>query len=255
MPDSSETTGQLPGELLAQQLEREGIVPLDEEERMVLLGLREVFATREEVRDTCLFVALQIVRDERRLQQEDPENYKPPVVISMLNGAIAFTSMVLEFTSEYGLELDPIYINPSAYGVEQTAGKTEISKDFTAEELERLSGRRILLFDEVLETSNTLRDTMVYIESRLEGRVWVKRKMDDGTTSLVEVQLKRPESIEVAILWNKEPEKMLIDVPKYVGATCPKYWIVGTGCDTKDPVTGDGVGRFAILGGISQAQP
>lgn len=247
-------TGLLPGEELRRRLEADGISPMPEEARLALLGIGELFATEAEVDDACVHVALQIVEQEEFERTKQGSDYEPPVFIVLLNGAVPAATRIFEEMSRYGHEIDPIYVNPSAYGGSQIPGQeTKIKKDFTPEELIRMSGRRLIFFDDVHDTGQTIVDTIKYTQQALSGSL--DTVSESGEIEEIELVTPTEQSMQFAFLWDKEPDpRLLHTAPDFVGATVPRKWITGEGCNTELP-NGDSIGRFAKIGGISIIQP
>jgi hypoxanthine-guanine phosphoribosyltransferase len=191
------------------------------------------------------------------------EDYAPPVIVVLLNGGVPAATRVLELVAGYGHHYDPIFINPSGYGASQVVGDIEIAKGLTAAERVRISGRRVIVFDDVHDTGKTSYETTKYLHDSTQGIVEYLG---------ADYELFPPESIQYAFLFDKKPDPSALvgleeysGEPDFIGAEAPRSWITGFGCDTNIPdcyvgeppqlVCGESVGRYALGGWIALQQP
>lgn len=251
---SIENQPSMPGAVLEAQFNAMGINRLTEAELMERYGGDEVVMTAEQTEDACNNVAFQIMVQELGVLGEAydaDEVYEPPVVISLLNGAAPATTRIMETLCAYGFELEPAYMNPSGYGDSMTVGEVIIKKELTPDEFKRISGRRVIIIDDVHDTGNTVKTTEEYLAKRIEEGINVP--YEDG---VLYEDLAPIASLQFAFLWDKEPDPSASGKePDFVGGVIPKDWVTGgLGCNTELP-NGDSVGRFSLALFRSATQP
>lgn len=126
---------------------------------------------------------------------------KDLVVVSVLRGAAVF---VADLVRQIDLPLEMDFMAVSSYGEEaKSSGVVRIQKDLSTD----ITGRHVLIAEDVIDSGLTLR----YLFNNLESR--------------------NPASITIAALLRKDlPEQ--IDLPcQYLGFTCPDAFVVGYGLD------------------------
>lgn len=126
---------------------------------------------------------------------------KDLVVISVLRGAAVFMA---DLVRQIDLPLEMDFMAVSSYGKEaKSSGIVRIQKDLSTD----ITGRHVLIAEDVIDTGLTLR----YLFKNLESR--------------------KPASIAIAALLRKDlPEQA--DLPcHYQGFTCPDEFVVGYGLD------------------------
>jgi len=122
------------------------------------------------------------------------------VIIALLNGTVVFLADLLRRLS-LPLRLD--FIGVSSYG-----GRTESDQlVFTKELRLDVSGRDVLLVDDILDTGKTL--------------------------SCVTAKLRRlgPRQIKICVLLDKPSRRVEQIAPDYIGFTIPNHFVVGYGLD------------------------
>ena len=126
---------------------------------------------------------------------------KDLVVVSILRGAAVFMA---DLVRQIDLPLEMDFMAVSSYGKEaKSSGIVRIQKDLSTD----ITGRHVLIAEDVIDSGLTLR----YLFNNLESR--------------------KPASIAIASLLRKElPEQA--DLPcDYLGFTCPDEFVVGYGLD------------------------
>ncbi len=126
---------------------------------------------------------------------------KQPHLICVLNGAYHFMS---DLSRAIALPITIDFLAVSSYGVEtKTSGEVKLVKDLSLP----LSGREVILIEDIVDTGLT----MSYLLHYLEGR--------------------GPGSVKVAALLSK-PSRRKIEVPvAYLGFEIPDAYVYGYGLD------------------------
>lgn len=126
---------------------------------------------------------------------------KDLVVVSVLRGAAVFMA---DLVRQIALPLEMDFMAVSSYGKEaKSSGIVRIQKDLSTD----ITGRHVLIAEDVIDSGLTLR----YLFNNLESR--------------------EPASIAVAALLRKDlPEQADLPCP-YLGFTCPDEFVVGYGLD------------------------
>lgn len=129
-----------------------------------------------------------------------------PLLICVLNGAFPFAA---DLFRDLDIDAEITFIRLKSYEGTSTSGKVKeiagLSEDIT--------GRRVIVVEDIIDTGNTMAKLVKDLEAR------------------------NPKSISLASLLYK-PESVRQDVkPDYVGFTIPSAFIIGFGLDL------DGLGR------------
>jgi hypoxanthine phosphoribosyltransferase len=122
------------------------------------------------------------------------------VIVALLNGTVVFLADLLR---RLALPLRLDFIGVSSYG----AGTTSSGLVFTKELRLDVSGRDILLVDDILDTGKTL--------ARVTARL---RRL-------------RPGQIKICVLLDKPSRRVEAVTADYVGFTIPNHFVVGYGLD------------------------
>jgi hypoxanthine phosphoribosyltransferase len=150
-----------------------------------------VLIEENEIRKKVAELALQINTDYRD---------RNPVVIGVLKGAFMFLADLLRET-DIPLEVD--FLSIRSYNGSESSGVVRITHDLSL----NVENRDVILVEDIIDTGRTVK----YILDNLRTR--------------------KPRSLSVCSLLNKE-ERRVIDVPlKYVGFTIPGLFVVGYGLD------------------------
>jgi hypoxanthine phosphoribosyltransferase len=150
-----------------------------------------VLIEENEIRKKVAELALQINTDYRD---------RNPVVIGVLKGAFMFLADLLRET-DIPLEVD--FLSIRSYNGSESSGVVRITHDLSL----NIENRDVILVEDIIDSGRTVK----YILDNLRTR--------------------KPRSLSVCSLLNKE-ERRVIDVPlKYVGFTIPGLFVVGYGLD------------------------
>lgn len=123
-----------------------------------------------------------------------------PVIIGVLKGAFMFLADLLRET-DIPLEVD--FLSIRSYNGTESSGVVRITHDLSL----NIENRDVILVEDIIDTGRTVK----YILDNLRTR--------------------KPRTLSVCALLNKE-ERRVIDVPlKYVGFTIPGLFVVGYGLD------------------------
>lgn len=151
-----------------------------------------------------LFSASTIARRNLELAKEiadSPSNNL--LVISVLKGSFIFAADLIRAMHDAGVEPDVEFIMISSYGAGTESGEIKLLRDIDND----VSGRDLLLVDDILESGKTLKFTRELMLSR-------------GAAS-----------VSVAVLLDKRMRRTSDIEPNYVGFDCPDYFVVGYGMD------------------------
>ncbi len=129
---------------------------------------------------------------------------KPVTVVGILTGCLMFTADLIR---RIDLPLRVAFITASSYrGETTTSGRLEIRDEL----LPDISGRHILLLDDILDTGKTLTRVVAHL-------------IDRGAAS-----------VKVGVLLRKIGRQEVPFEPDYVGFTIPDKFVVGYGLDFND---------------------
>ncbi|MBN2643113.1 MAG: hypoxanthine phosphoribosyltransferase [Victivallales bacterium] len=133
------------------------------------------------------------------------EDYKDGelTVVSISNGAMLFTADLVRAVT-IPMHLDSIMI--SSYAGTESSGNISLRSEFKLD----LSGKDVLIVDEILDSGNTL--------------FYTRRKLLE----------QNPASLKICVLLNKQ-ERRKVDVnADYVGFEIPDLFVIGYGMDYKE---------------------
>ena len=151
--------------------------------------------------DRVLLTARQIQQRVAKLGKQLSEDYKgrQPILVGVLRGMVCFMADVMRKIS-LPVELDFMSISRYAGG---DSGGVRITKDLDMD----LSGRHVILVEDIVDTGITLNVLVNHLRS------------------------KGPASVEVCALLDKRARR-LVDIPvRYVGFEVPDEFLVGYGLD------------------------
>lgn len=153
-----------------------------------------VLYTAEEIRDKITTLA-------REISLKLPPDL---MIVSLLKGSFVFTADLIRALYQIGLHPQVDFMTLSSYGTTTTSGKTiTINRDLT----EEVSGRHVLILDDILESGRTLHFARNLITQR------------GALSSKIVVLLEKPGKREVSI------------TADFVGFTIPDKFVVGYGLD------------------------
>ena len=123
------------------------------------------------------------------------------VVISVLNGAMVFTSDLIR-KIECGVILDSMIVSSYGSGTE-SSGKIKILQDCRTD----LEGKNVLIVDDVVDSGNTLAQLSDFLRSR------------------------SPKSLRTCVFLDKPSRRVVEIVPDYSGYEIPDAFVIGYGLD------------------------
>jgi hypoxanthine phosphoribosyltransferase len=154
--------------------------------------IEEVLFSNEDITNKC--------QELGRIITEDYQD-KNPVLVGLLKGCIPFMAELIKHIELY-LELD--FMDVSSYVGTESTGKLVFEKDLSTD----IRNRHVLIVDDIIDTGLTLKEVCKLLHDR-------------GAAS-----------VEVVTLLDKPDGRKTNDVvPKYVGYTIPKKFVVGFGLD------------------------
>lgn len=125
------------------------------------------------------------------------------LVISILKGSFIFAADLIRAMHDVGVEPHVEFITVSSYGAGTESGQVRLLRDLDSD----VSGRDVLLIDDILESGKTLkfvRDLMLERGAR---------------------------SVSIAVLLDKSVRRKTDIEADFKGFECPDYFVVGYGMD------------------------
>ncbi|WP_311031630.1 hypoxanthine phosphoribosyltransferase [Mesorhizobium koreense] len=151
-----------------------------------------------------LFSASAIARRNLELAKEIAgRDYNDLLVISILKGSFIFAADLIRAMYDAGISPEVEFIFISSYGAGTTAGEIRVLRDIDND----VTGRDILLIDDILESGNTLKYTRDLMLSR------------------------GARNVDIAVLLDKRMRRKADIDPDFVGFDCPDHFVVGYGMD------------------------
>ena len=151
-----------------------------------------------------LFSASAIARRNLELAKEiASRDYEDLLVISVLKGSFVFAADLIRAMHDAGLSPEVEFIFISSYGAGTVSGEVRVLRDIDND----VSGRDVLLIDDILESGKTLRYARELMMSR------------------------GARSCSIAVLLDKRVRRQTELEADYVGFECPDYFVVGYGMD------------------------
>ncbi len=154
----------------------------------------EVLISAERIRTRVEELAAEIVR---------AYEGRPVTVVGILTGCLVFTADLIR---RIDLPLRVAFVTASSYRGATVAGKLEIRDEL----LPDITGRHILLIDDILDTGKTLTRVVAHL-------------LDRGA-----------ETVKVAVLLRKIGRQEVPFEPDFVGFTIPDRFVIGYGLDFND---------------------
>jgi hypoxanthine phosphoribosyltransferase len=151
-----------------------------------------------------LFSASAIARRNLELAKDIAgRDYNDLLVISILKGSFIFAADLIRAMHDAGISPEVEFIFISSYGAGTTAGEIRVLRDIDND----VTGRDILLIDDILESGNTLKYTRDLMLSR------------------------GAKNVDIAVLLDKRMRRKADIEPDFVGFDCPDHFVVGYGMD------------------------
>ncbi len=151
-----------------------------------------------------LFSASAIARRNLELAKEIADrHFENLLVVSVLKGSFVFAADLIRAMHDVGISPEVEFIFISSYGAGTASGEVKLLRDVDND----VSGRDILVIDDILESGKTLkfiRDLMLSRGAR---------------------------SVSIAALLDKRMRRKADIDADFVGFNCPDYFVVGYGMD------------------------
>jgi len=125
------------------------------------------------------------------------------LVVSVLKGSFIFAADLIRAMHSVGLAPEIEFILISSYGTGKTSGEVRILRDIDSP----VSGRDVLLIDDILESGKTLKFTRDLMLSR------------------------GARSVSIAVLLDKRTHRQVKLEADFVGFECPDRFVAGYGMD------------------------
>lgn len=127
-----------------------------------------------------------------------------PMIVAVLKGSFVFTADLLRALHRHGVRPQIDFMTLSSYGTgKQSRGEVEIVRDITDD----VSGRMVLLIDDILESGRTL----AFARKLLSGR--------------------GARSVACCVLLDKPNKRKVAIEAEFVGFVSPDKFVVGYGLD------------------------
>jgi hypoxanthine phosphoribosyltransferase len=151
-----------------------------------------------------LFPASAIARRNAELANEiASRNFHDLLVISILKGSFIFAADLIRALHDAGASPHVEFIFISSYGTGKASGEVKVLRDIE----HSVTGRDILLIDDILESGKTLKFARELMLSRAA------------------------KSVSIAVLLDKRARRQTEIEADFVGFTCPDRFVVGYGMD------------------------
>jgi hypoxanthine phosphoribosyltransferase len=126
------------------------------------------------------------------------------LVVIVLKGGFVFGADLVRALAPLGVQLEIEFISLASYGSRlETSGEVQVRRDIEV----AVSGRDVLIIDDVLDSGLTLKFARELMQNRGASRV------------------------SVAVMVDKPEGRRTEIAADYVGFTCPNYFVVGYGMD------------------------
>lgn len=136
-------------------------------------------------------------------RQVAERDYEDLLVISILKGSFIFAADLIRAMYDAGISPEVEFMMLSSYGAGTTSGEIKVQRDID----NAVSGRDVLLIDDILESGKTLKFARDLMLSR------------------------GAKSVSIAVLLDKRSRRQADLEADYVGFECPDYFVVGYGMD------------------------
>ena len=151
-----------------------------------------------------LYSASTIARRNLELAKEiAARDFNDLLVISVLKGSFIFAADLIRAMHDVGVSPEVEFIMISSYGAGKVSGEIKVLRDIDND----VTGRDILLIDDILESGKTLKYTRDLMLSR------------------------GAKSVSIAVLLDKRMRRTGDIDADFTGFDCPDYFVVGYGMD------------------------
>lgn len=162
---------------------------------MLEKDIERVLVSKEDINEISKRLGAQVTKDYAG---------KQPLVVGLLNGCVPFLGHIL---GEIDLYIDVAFMDVSSYhGGTSSTGEVKILMDTQIPVL----NRDIIIVEDIVDSGRTLRKVVDLFNFR------------------------GAKSVEVVTLLDKPLGRTVDFVPKYIGVTIPKEFVVGFGLDYED---------------------
>lgn len=151
-----------------------------------------------------LFSASTISRRNLELAKDiAARDHRDLLVVSVLKGSFIFAADLIRAMHDAGISPEVEFIMISSYGAGTTSGAVKVLRDIDND----VTGRDVLLIDDILESGKTLKFTRELMLSR------------------------GARSVSIAVLLDKHSRRQTEVDADFVGFACPDEFVVGYGMD------------------------
>jgi len=150
-----------------------------------------------------LYTREQVVETVRRLASEIKRDYqdKNPVIIGILKGSFMF---IADLIRELAMPVEVEFVVLSSYGSGTgSSGKVRMAKGVHTD----IKGRHVLVVEDIIDSGLTIAYLLNYLRQR------------------------RPASLKMCVLLDKEPRRKVPVIIDYRGFRVPNKFVVGYGID------------------------
>lgn len=139
-----------------------------------------------------------------RLAQEIERDYqsKNPLLLGVLKGSFMFMADLIR-NLDMPLEVEFVALSSYGRGRKESSGKVKVVRGMRTP----IKGRHVLVIEDIVDTGMTLSFLLRYL------------------------QLKKPSSIKVCVLFDKAPRRQVPVPIDYLGFSIPDAFVVGYGLD------------------------
>ena len=145
-------------------------------------------------------IAAEIERLAGEIAQNAPDDL---LVVAVLKGSFVFAADLIRALHRAGVAPEVEFISLSSYGAGTTGGAVRVVRDVETD----VSGRSVLMIDDILESGRTIKFARELMLSR------------------------GARAAEVAVLLDKRMKRKAEIEADYVGFDCPDHFVVGYGMD------------------------
>jgi hypoxanthine phosphoribosyltransferase len=159
---------------------------------MLEKDILKILMSEEEIQTACKRLGAQLTKDYAG---------KKPMLVGLLKGCVPFMGELMKYIDLY-LDIELMGVQ-SYHGGIASSGDIKITKDLDVS----VKGRDIIIAEDIVDTAKTL----------------------NVVTKLL--KYRGANSVEVVTLLDKPAGRIVEFIPKYIGKTIPKEFVVGYGLD------------------------
>ena len=240
----------LGGSSLDELMAEHGIHPLSEADYIDRYDSEDIAFTMEQVFEGVDKLAAAYMIQEKRLMDEQGEDYVRPAMVGMANGAIPVVALLGFRLARYGFDIDPFMVTTEGTKGDEFTKEAVVTEGLSAKDLKAINGRRVLVVDDMWHTGRSAQAVQSHIiEATSQGTISVES--EDGTEEVEMIPLTE-EDIQFVMFLTKEPEVTAAHVPPTLVAyeSDPDGWTTGVGGNTFLPEKSGreiSLGRYALV--------